>query len=152
MLREKFKEDLVSAMREKNKIKTGTMRLIMAALKDRDIAVRSKGNMDGIAEDEILSMLQTMIKQRRDSIALYKQGGRDELAEKETSEINIIEAFLPKQMDQDEMKAVIEQAIEKEEASGLKDMGRVMGFLKEEYNGQMDFASASGIVKEKLAG
>lgn len=152
MLRDRITEALKTAMREKDQAALSAARLIQAALKDRDIAARSKGNMDGIPDDEILSMLQSMIKQRRDSIDMYEKGGRPELAEKEAKEIEIIEGFLPEQMDDDAMGAAIDEVIREFEASSMKDMGRVMGALKERHAGSMDFGKASGLVKTKLSG
>jgi uncharacterized protein YqeY len=151
MLRTALNEALKTAMLAKEARTVSTVRLILAALKDRDIAARSKGNMDGISEDEILGMLQSMIKQRKDSIALYEQGGRLELAQQEQEEIAVIERFLPKQMSQDEAEAAIKSVIGEIEAKGLKDMGRTMAALKERYAGQMDFTKASGLVKGLLS-
>jgi hypothetical protein len=130
---------------------TAALRLILAALKDRDIAARAKGNRDGISNDEVLGMLGSMIKQRRESIALYEKGGRMELAQQEAEEIAVIEEFLPEQMDADEMTAAIDSVIADLEAKSLKDMGRVMAALKENYAGKMDFSSASARVKERLS-
>lgn len=152
MLRNQITEALKTAMKGKDEIGVATVRLMQAALKDRDIAARSKGNMDGISDDEILSMLQSMIKQRRDSIAMYEQGGRPELAEREAKEIDVIETFLPEQMDDDAMDGAINEVIRELEAETMKDMGRVMAALKERHAGSMDFAKASGIVKAKLSG
>jgi len=129
-----------------------TIRLIMAALKDRDIAARTQDKPNGIGDDEILSMLQSMVKQRRDSIDMYEQGGRLELAEQEKQEIAIIERFLPKQMGEDEIAATVSSLIEELGATSLKDMGPTMTALRERYAGQMDFAKASAIVKARLAG
>lgn len=151
MLRPQFTEKLKEAMHAKDETAVSTLRLIIAALKDRDIAARSKGNKDGISEDEIMSMLQSMIKQRHESVKMYERGGRDDLKEREAAEIRIIEGFLPKQLDETEMKAVIDGVMADVGASGIKDMGKVMGVLKDKYAGQMDFAKASGLVKEKLS-
>ena len=151
MLRDRIAESLKDAMKSKDDIGVASMRLIQAALKDRDIAARSKGNMDGISDDEILSMLQSMIKQRRDSIEMYEKGGRPELAEREAQEIDVIEGFLPEQMDDDAVAEIIETTIREMEASTMKDMGRVMGALKERHAGAMDFGKASGIVKARLS-
>ena len=151
-LREKFQSELKQAMHSKNTIATATIRLISAALKDRDIAARSKGNMEGIAEDEILSMLQTMIKQRKESITMYEKGGRPELAEKEASEITVIEGFLPRQITGQELDDAIISVIDDEAATSIKDMGKVMATLRERYAGQMDFGAASAIVKQRLIG
>lgn len=151
MLREQIKSALKVAMIAKNKHKVSTLRLIMAALKDRDIAARVQDNPDGISEAEILSLLQSMVKQRRDSITLYESGNRLELAEQEASEITIIEEFLPKQMDEDSITSVVESLIEELGASSLKDMGRTMAALRERFAGQMDFGKASAIIKARLA-
>ncbi len=152
MLRESLKDELQKSMLAKEQRATATLRLILAALKDRDIAGRSKGQTDGIGEDEILSMLQTMIKQRRESIEMYNKGGREELAKQEEEEIGIIERFLPAQMDDAAIEAAIDKAIESIGASGLKEMGKVMAALRENYAGQMDFAKAGAIAKKLLSG
>lgn len=151
MLRNRITEALKAAMKAKETVALAAVRLIQAALKDRDIAARSKGNMDGVSDDEILSMLQSMIKQRRDSIEMYEKGGRPELAEREAQEIDVIEGFLPEQMDDDAVDAAIAAVIQELEAVSMKDMGRVMAALKERYAGSMDFAKASAQVKAKLS-
>lgn len=150
MLREKFKEMLKEAMKARKERATGTLRLITAALKDRDIAARGRGKMDGIDEAEILSMLQTMIKQRRESIQHFEQGGRLELAQQEQEEIEIIEAFLPKQMSDAEAETAIKDLIAEIGAGSIKDMGRTMAALRERYAGRMDFTKASAAVKQAL--
>lgn len=152
MLRERLKEALKKAMLAKEKQATGTLRLILAALKDRDIAARGKGGPDTISEDEILAMLQTMIKQRRESIEMYSKAGRDELAAQEAGEIDIIEGFLPEQMDEAEIEAAVGAAIEDVGANGLKEMGKVMAALRESHSGQMDFGIAGKIAKKLLSG
>jgi uncharacterized protein YqeY len=152
MLRERLNEELKKAMLAKRQRATATLRLILAALKDRDIAARGKGQAEGIGDDDILAMLQTMIKQRRESIEMYRKGGRDELARQEAEEIEIIEGFLPEQMDDAAIEAAIKQAIESVGASGLKEMGKVMAALREEYAGQMDFAKAGKVAKVLLSG
>ena len=151
MLRARFSDALKEAMRAKNERKVGTVRLIIAALKDRDIAARGKGNADGIGEDEIAQMLQSMIKSRRESIVLYEQGGRVELAEQEREEIAIIETFLPQQMSEAEVEAAIKAAIAEAGAKSIKDMGKVMAALKARHAGQMDFAKASAATKALLS-
>lgn len=151
MLRETFTEKLKQSMHAKDELTTSTLRLIIAALKDRDIAARGKGNWDGISEDEILSMLQTMIKQRHESIKMYEAGNRQELADREAGEIRVIEAFLPKQLNEDEIKAAIDSAVVAIGASGIKDMGKVMAELKTKYVGQMDFGKVSPMVKDRLS-
>jgi uncharacterized protein YqeY len=152
MLRQKFQEQLKQAMHAKDEAVVSTLRLIIAAMKDRDIAVRAEGNWDGISDDQILGMLASMIKQRHESIKMYEVGKRQDLADREAAEIAIIEGFLPKQLSDDEVKAVIEAAIKKVEATGIKDMGKVMAEMKAHYTGQLDFAKASGWVKERLVG
>ena len=150
MLRTRLSDTLKSFMKEKNERSVSTLRLILAALKDQDIAARGKGNKEGLSDDQILSLLQSMIKQRRESIKLYEQGGRMELAQREAEEIGVIEEFLPEQMSHDEMAIVITRIIGEVGAESLKDMGKAMGALKEQYAGQMDFAKASAMVKERL--
>ena len=124
--------------------------MIGATLKDKDIAARPSGKTDGISDDEILSMFQTMIKQRKESIELYEKGGRSDLVAKEKAEIEIISSFLPEQMDDDAVKVAIETCIKEVGASSIKDMGKVMGALKAKYAGQMDFGKASGLIKSLL--
>ena len=150
MLRTRLSDTLKFSMKEKNERSVSTLRLILAALKDQDIAARGKGNKEGLSDDQILSLLQSMIKQRRESIKLYEQGGRMELAQREAEEIGVIEEFLPEQMSHDEMAIVITRIIGEVGAESLKDMGKAMGALKEQYAGQMDFAKASAMVKERL--
>lgn len=152
MLRTKFQEDLKKALIAKNEIAASTLRLIIAAMKDRDIAARSKGNWDGITEDEILSMMQAMIKQRQESIKMYEAGKRQDLVDRETAEIRVIEGFLPKQMTEEEIKKVIDQLIQSTGAAGIKDMGKVMAEMKAKFAGQLDFSKASGMVKDRLVG
>lgn len=152
MLRESFSNRLKNALRAKDEDQVSTLRMIIAALKDKDIAARSKGNYDGIPQEEILSLLQSMIKQRRESITLYEQGKRPELVAKEQKEIDIIADFLPQQMDDAAMAAAINQIVAKLGGASIKDMGRIMAALKEQYAGQMDFTKASGLLKAKLSG
>lgn len=151
MMRQRLNEALKSAMKARNERAVSTLRLILAALKDRDIAARGRGNTEGISDDDILSMLQTMIRQRRESIELYEQGGRLDLAEAEREEIAIIEGFLPRQMDEAAIRSAVEDVIAEIGAKGLKDMGRTMAELRSRYAGQMDFGKASGIVKAALS-
>ena len=149
-----LREDIASAMKEAMKAKDqaalATLRLISAALKDRDIAARGNGNQDGISDDEILSMLQTMIKQRHESARMYRDGNRPELAESEEAEIAIITGFLPAQLGAAEVGAAIAAAIETSGAASIKDMGHVMAHLKANHAGQMDFSAASQAVKSVL--
>ena len=148
MLREGFTERLKAAMRAKDTRTLSTVRLVIAGLKDRDIAARGTGNPDGIADAEILRMLQGMVKQRRESIALYRQGNRPELAQQEEEEIGIIESFLPRQMSEEETLAAAQAAILDTGAAGIKDMGRVMAALRERHAGGLDMAKAGAAVPE----
>lgn len=150
MLRARLNDSLKAAMKAKDQRAISTLRLILAALKDRDIAARSRGQTEGISDEEIVDMMQKMIRQRQDSIALYEKGGRSELAQQEKEEIEVIQGFLPRQMDPAESQAAVEQAIADVGATGIKDMGRVMATLKERYAGRMDFAKAGAMVKERL--
>lgn len=141
---------LKEAMKQKKQEETSTIRLIIAALKDRDITARSQGNADGIDDNEILSMLATMIKQRQESAKMYVQAERIDLAETEENEIEIIRSFMPKQIEAEELENVIVEIIGKTGASCIKDMGKVMGVLKSDYAGQVDMGKAGGLVKQKL--
>jgi hypothetical protein len=151
-LREKFTADLKLAMHAKDENKVGTLRLIISAMKDKDIAARTAESREGIKDEQILSLMQAMIKQRQESIKMYIQGNRPELADKESAEIKVIESYLPKQLSEDEMKAAVQQTITAIGASSIKDMGKVMAELKAKYSGQMDFSKVGGLVKDKLAG
>lgn len=151
MIREELKKALVDALKTKNEKKTATIRLINAAIKDKDIEARPKGITDGIDDTAILSLLQSMVKQRKESIEMYKQGGREDLVASEQAEIDIISAFLPQQMSEEETKKAIETVIQEIGATSIKDMGKVMGALKAKYAGQMDFSIASGLIKGLLA-
>ncbi|MBT3915499.1 MAG: GatB/YqeY domain-containing protein [Rhodospirillaceae bacterium] len=152
MLREQLNDTLKEAMKAKEPTTVSTLRLINAAIKDRDIADRTKGGVDeeGISDDDILQLLQSMIKQRGDSIEAYNKGGRQELADREAQEIEIIQRFLPEQLGDEELTAAVSSAIETVGAESLKEMGAVMAKLREDFAGQMDFGKASGIVKERL--
>jgi len=150
MLRARLNDSLKAAMKAKDQRAISTLRLILAALKDRDIAARSRGQAEGISDEEIVDMMQKMIRQRQDSIALYEKGGRSGLAQQEKEEIEVIQGFLPRQMDPAESQAAVEQAIADVGATGIKDMGRVMATLKERHAGRMDFAKAGAMVKERL--
>jgi uncharacterized protein YqeY len=126
--------------------------MALAAIKDKDIAARPSGNATGIGDSEVLSLLQSMVKQRRESIALYKQGGRADLVAKEEAEVTVLEGFLPQQMDAAETDAAIAAAIAETGAASIKDMGKVMGVLKSRHAGQMDFSTVGPLVKAKLGG
>jgi len=151
MLRARLNDDLKNALKAKDQLAVATLRLILAALKDRDIAARGKGNSDGVKDDEILELLQKMVRQRRDSIEAYRNGGRQDLAEREAAEIEVIKRFLPEELDEAAVQSAIEQTIAELQASSVKDMGKVIGTLKERYAGRMDFGKASQLVKQRLA-
>ncbi len=150
MIRQQLTDALKEAMKGRDARAVSTLRLILAALKDRDIAARGRGNTEGISDDDILSLLQTMIRQRRESIELYEQGGRLDLVEAEREEIGVIERFLPRQMDEAATRQAVSEVIGRIGATGLKDMGRAMADLRQRYAGQMDFAKASALVKAAL--
>ena len=150
MLRQDISTSLKEAMKARDEIAKSTLRLIMAALKDREIANRTGGKTDGVGDDEILEMLQKMVRQRRDSIDMYEKGGRKDLAAREAQEIEVIQGFLPKPMTETETQDAIAAAISGLGAESIKDMGRVMGHLKQQFAGRMDFGKASGEVKKRL--
>ena len=150
-IRAEFNAALKEALKNKDQTAMSTIRLILAALKDRDIAARGQGKSDGIDDTEILSMLQSMIKQRQESAKIYCDAGREELAEREEAEVEVIHRFMPAQMSDDEVAAAIEKIIADTGASNVKDMGKVMGVLKGEYAGQLDMGKAGGLVKSKLS-
>ncbi len=150
MLREAFGERLKQAMRARETRTVSTVRLILAALKERDVAARGAGNPAGITDSEILRLLQGMVKQRRESIALYRQGNRPDLAQQEEEEIAVIESFLPQQMGEEEVAAAAKAAIAELGAAGVKDMGRVMTALRERHAGVIDMAKAGAVVKQLL--
>jgi len=151
MFRTELSDALKDAMRAKEACAVSTLRLILAALKDRDIAARGKGNSEGISDDDILDLLQKMVRQRRESIELFQKGDRQDLADKEAEEIKVIQRFLPKQLDPDQIRGAVQEIIEELGAATIKDMGRVMAALKERYAGRMEFGKASALVKERLA-
>jgi len=150
-MREKITVSLKDAIKAKDEIRVSTLRLIQAAIKDRDIAARSGDSRDGVSDDEILQILSKMIKQRRESSQTYEEAGRLDLAERETKEIDVIEEFMPRQLSGEETESACKGVVTELEAAGLKDMGKCMGALKERYAGQMDFGKASGIVKALLS-
>ena len=149
-LREQFTTALKVSMKAGEQRRVSTVRMILAALKERDIDARGKGNPNGIEDAEIQRMLQGLVKQRREAIELYKQGNRPELVQQEQEEIAIIETFLPKQMSDAEAEGAIKQIIAAVGAASVKDMGKVMAALKEKYSGQLDLSKAGGIVKKLL--
>ena len=150
-MRDRLKDVLTVSLKAGEKRRVATVRLILAAIKDRDIAVRSDGQADGVSDEEIFAILQKMVKQRRESTVMYQEGGRLELAAQEEEEITIIEEFLPQKMGQEEMAVAVGEVVAESGATSLKDMGGVMGLLKERYAGRMDFAKAAGHVKSWLS-
>lgn len=149
-LRERVTASLKQAMRDKAVARLATLRLINAAIKDRDIALRGDGNEDGASDDEVLAILGKMVKQRQESAKAYEEGARLELAEKELAEIRIIEDFLPRQLSEDETAEAVKAAIAKVGADSIRDMGKVMGELKANYMGRMDFGKVGPMVKDLL--
>ena len=149
-MREKLNSELKKSIINKNLVATKTIRLIIAAIKDRDIVVRSEGNQNGIGEAEIISLLKKMQKQREESIVLYEKGNRIDLVKSEEDEINIIKEFLPKQLDDDEIVNIVKEVIKYKDAKSIRDMGKVMSYLKENYAKNMDFSKASKFLKETL--
>tara|TARA_B100000029_G_C17429187_1_gene907249 strand:- start:615 stop:1073 length:459 start_codon:yes stop_codon:yes gene_type:complete len=150
-LREKINEQFNIALKSKNKTLVSTFRLILAAIKERDIANRSSGKKEEIKDQEIVKVLQKMKKQRQDSADLYKKGERPELLKAEEAEIKIIETFLPKQLSEEETKKICKEIIESTGASSIKDMGKIMGSLKQKYSESIDFSKANVIVKGLLS-
>tara|TARA_B100000686_G_C16753324_1_gene953906 strand:+ start:87 stop:548 length:462 start_codon:yes stop_codon:yes gene_type:complete len=150
-LREKINEQFNAALKSKNKTLISTLRLISAAIKERDIANRTGGKKEDIKDPEIIKVLRKMKKQRQDSVDLYKKGGRQELLEAEQSEIKIIDTFLPQQLNEEETKKICKQVIDSVGASSIKDMGKIMGHLKQKYSDSIDFSKVNLIVKEMLS-
>ncbi len=151
MLRENLSIKLKDALKAKQQRRVATLRLILAALKDRDIQARGEERGEGITEAEIMQLLEAMVRQREEAITLYDRGGRPELADQEREEITIIREFMPRQLSDEEILDAVKKAIDETGAAGLKDMGSVMGSLREKYSGQMDFAKAGRIAKGYLS-
>ena len=150
MIRERFAEDLKAAIKARDTKRTSTLRLITAAIKDRDIAARTEDNADGVGDAEILAILGKMIRQRQESARAYDEGGRLDLAEQEREEIRIILDYLPRQMSESEVETAVARAIEETGASSIRDMGKVMAVLKARHTGQMDFARIGATVKQSF--
>ena len=149
-MHERFNEALKVALKSQDKIRISTLRLINAAIKDRDIADRTDNGGEGVSEEVVLEILAKMIKQRHESLSAYEEAGRLDLADQERNEIVVIKEFMPRQLDDDEIVAAVDAALAEVGAETLKDMGKVMGLLKKQYTGQMDFGKAGARVKEKL--
>lgn len=150
-LRDQVNVAMKAAMKERAGDRLCTLRLINAAIKDRDIAARGEGNDEGVGEAEVLAILGKMTKQRLESARAYEEGGRIDLAQQELDEIKVIEEFLPRQLSEKEVDAAIDEAMAKTEASSIRDMGKIMGHLKSKYTGQMDFGSVGPMIKKRLA-
>ncbi|MBP0481077.1 GatB/YqeY domain-containing protein [Sagittula salina] len=150
-LRERVNMAVKQAMKEKDAARRSTLRLINAAIKDRDIAARAEGNENGVDDTEVLAIMGKMVKQRRESMKTYEEGGRLDLAEREAAEIVVIEEFLPRPLSETEVAAAVDAAVREIGAESIRDMGRVMGVLKAKYTGQMDFAAVGPLVKARLA-
>jgi len=150
-LRKKISDQFNAALKNKNKTLVSTLRLVLAAIKERDIASRTGAKKEEVKDVEIIKVLRKMKKQRQDSSALYEKGERKELQEAELAEIKIIDAFLPKQLSEEETKKVCKEAIESLGASSIKDMGKIMGFLKQKYSDSIDFSKVNLIVKGLLS-
>jgi len=150
-LREKINEQLNTAIKSKNKTSVSTFRLILAAIKDRDIANRTGGKKEEIKESEIIKVLRKMKKQRQESAGLYKKGGREELLKAEEEEIKIIDTFLPKQLNEEETQKICKEIIKSVGASSIKDMGKIMGSLKQKYSDSIDFSKVNTIIKGLLS-
>lgn len=150
-LRTRIATDLKQAMKDKAAERLSTLRLVNAAIKDKDIDARAEGNDEGVGEAEVLAILGKMAKQRNESARAYEEGGRLDLAERERNEILVIEEFLPRQLDADETKAAVDAAVAEVGASSIRDMGKVMGVLKAKYTGQMDFGLVGPVLKDRLS-
>lgn len=149
-LRTRINESIKTAMKEKDTVRVSTLRLVTAAVKDRDIAARAEDRCEGINDGEILSLLSKMVKQRKESAQTYEDNGRPELAEREREEIEIIQEFMPQPLSEDEMKTIIAGLVEESGATCLKDMGKIMGQLKSGYAGRVDMGKAGAVVKAHL--
>ena len=150
-LRTRITTALKQAMKDKAAQRLSTLRLVNAAIKDKDIAARAEGNDDGVGEGEVLAILGKMAKQRLESARAYEEGGRLDLAERERAEIEVIEEFLPRQLSEDETKAAVDAVVSETGATSIRDMGKVMGALKAKYTGQMDFGRVGPMLKERLS-
>lgn len=150
-MRERVNVALKQAMKDKAADRLSTLRLINAAIKDREIAARGDSEADGVGDPEVLAILGKMSKQRMESVRAYEEGGRLDLAERERAEIAVIEEFLPRQLTDAEIEAAIAAAIEKTGATSIRDMGKVMGELKGQYTGQMDFGTVGPMIKTRLS-
>ncbi len=149
-LRERVGSSLKTAMKERDASRLATLRLINAAIKDQDIPARGQGNDEGVGDPEVLAILGKMTKQRQESVRAYEEGGRIDLAEREREEIGVIEEFLPRQLSDEEVAKAVDKAIADTGASSIRDMGKVMGELKQHYTGQIDFGAVGPQIKDRL--
>ena len=152
MLRNKFKTELTNAMKDKDSVKLSTLRLIIAAVKDRDLESRAKGNVESISDSEILNILSKMVKQRVETAKVYQKANRLDLAKNEEKEVLIINAFMPNKLSEKELLKVIDETIKKVEAESLRDLGKVISEIKKNYSGRCDFAEVSQLLRNKLEG
>lgn len=150
-LRMRISDALKQAMKDKAADRLSTLRLINAAIKDKDIAARANGKDDGVSDAEVLGILSKMAKQRQESARAYEEGGRLDLAEREREEVEVIEEFLPRQLSVTETSAAVDKAVADVGATSIRDMGKVMGLLKERYTGQMDFGAVGPVIKDRLS-
>ncbi len=150
-LRTRISTELKQAMKDRAAERLSTLRLVNAAIKDKDIDARAEGNDDGVGDAEVLAILGKMAKQRMESARAYEEGGRLDLSERERNEILVIEEFLPRQLDEAETKAAVDAAVAETGASSIRDMGKVMGILKAKYAGQMDFGRVGPQIKDRLS-
>ena len=150
-LRSRINTAMKQAMKDKSAERLSTIRLINAAIKDRDIAARTEGKENGVGDGEVLAILAKMTKQRQESAKTYEEAGRLDLSERELAEIKVIEEFLPRQLADDEIQIAVSEAINEVGASSIRDMGKVMGALKSKYSGQMDFGAVGALVKDNLS-
>ena len=150
-LRSRINTAMKQAMKDKSAERLSTIRLINAAIKDRDIAARTEGKENGVGDDEVLAILAKMTKQRQESAKTYEEAGRLDLSERELAEIKVIEEFLPRQLTDSEIQSAVSEAINEVGANSIRDMGKVMGALKSKYSGQMDFGAVGALVKNNLS-
>ena len=151
VLRTRISDALKQAMKDKAADRLSTLRLINAAIKDKDIAARANGTDEGVSDAEVLGILSKMAKQRQESARAYEEGGRLDLAEREREEVEVIEEFLPRQLSVTETSAAVDKAVADVGATSIRDMGKVMGLLKERYTGQMDFGAVGPVIKDRLS-
>ena len=150
MLKTKLKDELIKAMKDKDKLKVSTLRMVNASIKDLEISQRTNNQEDEISDNKIIDILVTMVKQRKEAADTYKQGNRDDLSKKELDEIKIIEEYLPKQLSEDEIIKIIEDLISKNNISDISGMGLLMSEIKKKYSGQLDLGLASKIIKDRI--